>query len=117
MAVIIKTSKPSELLAAIKKSIDTKKIETWSYDSDGDFTHTPEQWKNKAWLRVRPSASGTELKFGIIGRKDIKLSKLIYAVYHGRFIEMLLTHFDNDFSEANATASAISGIDVIPKVD
>lgn len=40
MAIIIKTSAPAELLAAIKKEIDEEKIETWSYDSDGDFTHT-----------------------------------------------------------------------------
>ena len=35
-----------------------------------------------------------------------------YAVYHGRFIEMLLAHFDDDFSEAFATAQA-SGEDRI----
>jgi len=29
-----------------------------------------------------------------------------YAVYHGRFIEMLLAHFDEGFSEAFATAQA-----------
>jgi hypothetical protein len=29
---------PANLLAAIKKGIDEKHIETWSYDKDGDFT-------------------------------------------------------------------------------
>ena len=34
------------------------------------------------------------------------LSKEAYAVYHGRFIEMLLAHFDEEFSEAFGTAKA-----------
>ena len=105
MALIIKTSNPSGLLMEIKKSIDSKAIETWSYDSDNDFTHTPDQWKNNAWLR--PKLYEGELRFGIFGQKDIKLTKLIYAVYHGRFAEMLLNHFDEEFSEVKATAMPI----------
>ena len=34
------------------------------------------------------------------------MSKLVYAVYHGRFIEALLTHFDMMFYEATALALA-----------
>lgn len=103
MALIIKTSNPSKLLSEIKKAIDAKKIRTWSYDSDGDFTHNPEQWENKAWLRVKRKSSG-ELAFGILGQKDINTNKLIYAVYHGRFAEMLLIHFDTEFTEIKATS-------------
>jgi hypothetical protein len=102
MAIIIKTEKPSTLLASIKKAIDVQEIDTWSYDSDGDFTHVPEQWKNKAWLR--PELRIGELRFGILGQKETPLPKYIYGVYHGRFIEMLLNHFDNDFTSAFATA-------------
>ena len=112
MALIIETNNPTGLLTAIKKAIDAKSIETWSYDGDGDFTHTPDQWKNKAWLR--PKVYQGELRFGILGRNDVALSKLIYAVYHGRFSEMLLNHFDNDFTKVRATALPID-IDVIPK--
>jgi len=32
------------------------------------------------------------------------MTKLIYGIYHGRFIEMMLVHFDLDFSKAFATA-------------
>ena len=53
MAIIIKTNNPSGLLKAIYKAIDDKEIETWIYDADKDFTHTPDQWKNKAWLRPK----------------------------------------------------------------
>jgi hypothetical protein len=45
------TDKPERLLENFKKKIDDGKVETWSYDADGDFSHTPSQWKNRAWLR------------------------------------------------------------------
>ena len=111
MAVIVQTANPAELLAAIKKSIDQGQIRTWSYDSDGDFTHTPDQWTNKAWLR--PIVVVGALKFGIVGNTNTKISKTIYGVYHGRFIEELLTHFDTDMSAVGATPMPLSGVDLI----
>ncbi|MET4138120.1 hypothetical protein [Pedobacter sp. UYP1] len=102
MAIIIETNAPADLLAAIKKEIDEEKIETWSYDADGDFTHTPEQWRYDAWLR--PKIYVGELRFGILKNENIDMSTIIYGVYHGRFIEMLLSHFDNKFTDALATA-------------
>lgn len=102
MAIIIKTNAPADLLAAIKKEIDEEKIETWSYDADGDFIHTPEQWKYDAWLR--PKIYDGELRLGILKNKDTNISTVIYGVYHGRFIEMLLSHFDSKFTNAQATA-------------
>lgn len=79
-------------------------METWAYDDDGDFYHTPEQWKGKAWLR--PILQQGMLSFGLLGQKEIQMTKLYYAIYHGRFIEMLLTHFDKQFSIVVATAKA-----------
>lgn len=110
MALVINTSKPAALLTEIKKAIDDNKVETWSYDSDGDFTHTPDQWKYQAWLR--PVVAPGVLIFGLVGKTDIQMTKLIYGVYHGRFIEMLLTHFDNEFSAASATAQKDSQVDI-----
>jgi len=102
MAIIIKTKSPQDLLTAIKKEIDEGKIVTWSYDSDGDFTHSTKQWNANAWLR--PKVSVGELRFGILKNENIDMSAVIYGVYHGRFIEMLLTHFDDQFTNAQATA-------------
>jgi hypothetical protein len=102
MALIIKTDKPNGLLTAIRKGIDDKTIETWSYDDDGDFTHTPAQWKKKAWLR--PKIFEGELRFGIIKPKGEEPNRTIYGVYHGRFIEMLLIHFFLKFTTAIATS-------------
>jgi hypothetical protein len=79
------------------------------YDRDGDFTHTPDQWKGKAWLR--PYVQQGVLLFGLIGQQGVPMTKGIYGVYHGRFVEMLLTHFDTVFTGATTTAQANSTVD------
>ncbi|MEM1253287.1 MAG: hypothetical protein AAGI69_12710 [Cyanobacteria bacterium P01_H01_bin.21] len=102
MAVLITTNKPRALLKALKKKIDDGKIDTWEYDADGDFTHVPDQWKGKGWLRPKPQQG--LLAFGLLGQKGVTMKKQIYGLYHGRFIDMMLTHFDDQFSIAQATA-------------
>ncbi|QCX49869.1 hypothetical protein [Ralstonia pseudosolanacearum] len=51
MALTVFTKESNALLKAIRKAIDEKKVETWAYDADGDFYHTPDQWRGKAWFR------------------------------------------------------------------
>lgn len=109
MAIVVYTPNPAALLQIIKKSIDEKKIDTWIYDNDGDFTHAPDQWEKKAWLR--PYVLSGILQFGLLGQTNIDMTKSVYGVYHGRFIEMLLTHFDNHFSTATSTAQKESNVD------
>ena len=101
MAVTVDSSNPAALLADIKKKIDEGHIETWSYDSDGDFTHTPPQWLARAWLK--PVIATGKLSLGIIAPKDTKLSRAVFGVYQGRFIEMLVSHEADFFSSARAT--------------
>lgn len=103
-----KTSTPNALLSAIKKAIDKGAVATWSYDSEGDFTHTPSQWKDKAWFRPK-AVSGTELEFRIIRPQGSRVSREDYAVYHGRFIEMMTAHFSADFTTAQSTPNAATG--------
>lgn len=102
MAIIIKTTDANKLLSFFKKGIDEGKIVTWSYDQDGDFSHTPDQWKNKAWLR--PQIKGGDLVLSILKPQNITISSLVYAVYHGRFIESMLNHCDQLFTDISATA-------------
>ena len=96
------TTNPQALLAAMKKAIDQGHVTTWKYDSDGDFTHTPDQWRGKAWLR--PKVVAGELQFGILFSRNLVTKREVYAVYHGRFIEMAMAHFDTSFSRASGTA-------------
>lgn len=102
MAINFDTTDPAGLLAAFKYGIDRGHIVTWSYDKDGDFTHTPDQWKNKAWLR--PSVYTGRLILNIIGRQREAMPLEVYAVYHGRFIEAMIRHCRTRFSVGTATA-------------
>ncbi len=104
MSLTFNTPNPKALLAAFKRGIDDKHIVTWSCDTDGDFTHTPEQWKNKAWLR--PELKAGELSLYIVKPQNAGVSSEVYAVYHGRFIEAMLAHCDRLFSEGSASALA-----------
>ncbi len=101
MAVRAMSNDAEGLLKAIKKQIDAGHIDTWSYDSDGDFTHTPEQWKNQAWLR--PTAEKERLRVRIIKPQNKALAREVFAVYQGRFIEMLVKHVPDLFTDARAT--------------
>jgi hypothetical protein len=109
MAIEVHTAQPEALLSAIKKAIDEKQVDTWEYDTAGDFTHSPLQWKFKAWFR--PHVAAGVLRFGFLGPKGVIMTKSIYGVYHGRFVEMLLTHFDTKFTIANSTAQKVKGVD------
>jgi hypothetical protein len=102
MAVNFETAKPRDLLAAFKKAIDDRKVVTWSYDRDGNFTHTPDQWKDQAVLH--PTIYDGWLVMNFYLRKGQKTSSVLYAVYHGRFIESMLTHCDTLFTNSTATA-------------
>ena len=102
---------PRALLTGIRTAIDDKRVKTWNYDQDGDFTHTAEQWNQLAWLR--PTVTENALKLHIIPPNEAHISAQVYAVYHGRFIEMILRHFDTDLS-GHASASPLpEGRDVI----
>lgn len=102
MAIYFVTPDPENLLLSFKQKIDSKHVVTWSYDNDGDFTHTASQWKNLAWLRPRVQTG--KLCFFILNPKNKKISTATYGIYHGRFIESMLNHCDKLFSEAISTA-------------
>jgi len=112
MAIKIRTANPSDLLAQIRRGINEGKIVTWSCETHYEkqyFTHetSDKQWKGKAWFL--PSFEQDVLVFNIIKPKNQTISTVVYAVYHGRFIEMLLSHFDQAFSIAWATAMPETG--------
>ena len=107
MSVRAFTDNADGLLTRIKKLIDKGHITTWSYDSDGDFTHTPSQWKDKAWLR--PQVQSDKLRLVILKSKTVPLTREVFAVYHGRFIEMLISHVADRYTSASASPNPVSG--------
>jgi hypothetical protein len=102
MAVHFYTPQPKELLSNFKNKIDEGHVTTWSYDQEGDFTHTTDQWKYKAWLR--PSIGSDRLSLLIIKNRKQTMTLSLYGIYHGRFIESVLTHCDKLFTNGIATA-------------
>lgn len=107
MAVVVKTQSPYSLLIAIKDAIANDEVETWSCDSDGDFTHAAPQWRRKAWFR--PDIRDGRLVFNIIPPRTGRITRTVYGIYHGRLVEMLLNHFDKQFTDASATALPVAG--------
>lgn len=107
MALEICTSAPQRLLNRIKQLIDEKKIVTWQYDADGDFTHTPDQWRAQAWLRPRVELG--KLRFGLLGKQGQVMTHAVYGVFHGRFVEMLATHVTDYFSDVSVSADKAQG--------
>ena len=107
MAVIVNTSDPPALLKAIRSKITEGAITKWSLDSDGDFTYSVPQWSRKAWFR--PKVSTDRIVFMILPPQKARMNVTTYAVYHGRFIEMLLEHFDTKFEQASSTALPAEG--------
>ncbi len=112
MALYVHLLNQYPLVEQINKLIDKGIISTWDYDNDGDYTHLPTQWKDEAWMHFHMYNDINNIAiFSIIARRDIPLSKTIYAVFHGRFAEMLLTHFDKQIEYINISSMLINGID------
>ena len=91
----IKTSDPLGLLQKIKMAIQNGCVLGWQVDSDGDFTQTQEELKNRAFLE--PIILVGELRFELITFKQHRITKSISGVFQARFLEMLSTHFESDF--------------------
>lgn len=105
MAVRLFTQNAAALLDAIIEAIDKSHIDTWSYDSVGDFTHTTHdgQWEGRAWLR--PAIRKDRLLLNIIFKAGERQQREVYGIYHGRFIEMAVIHFPKFFETGIATAN------------
>jgi hypothetical protein len=107
MSLSFNTTDPTSLLAKFKRAIDEGKVRTWTYDSQGDFTHTPDQWKKKAWMR--PRLANGQLDFNIVAPRGESVTWEVYGVYHGRLAESVTTHLHDAFAAATATAKPVSG--------
>lgn len=97
MAIRILTSRPKSLVKDIQTAIDGKEVRTWEYDSNGRFNHTAPQWSGKAWIKpqIEDGKSVTFLIVAPDGKKSI--ADGAYAVFQGRFVEMLTEHFPSKF--------------------
>lgn len=92
MPVYINAHDPAELLSAIKKKIDDKKIKVWSYQGDR-FSYRASQYAGEATLTATVEAERLAFR---LKWKDGATQKTyaVMAIYYGRFIEEILSHFD-----------------------
>lgn len=107
MAITVITDTPEQLLADIRSAIKDSTISTWRDTPKGNFTHASLRWKRKAWFK--PTIEERKLKLNIIRPQGQKVSKTIYAVYHGRFAQMLLNHFDSKIDSIRISSLAETG--------
>ena len=102
MALEFTTGNPRNLLTAFKNAIDQGHVVTWSYDKDGDFTHTATQWKNQAWMRPKVVPGG--LRFMIVAPNGKGVTWEVYGIYHGRLAESVIIHCHELFATVMGTA-------------
>lgn len=111
MALFIETKDGKALLDAIIEGIRERRIITWRYDLDRGFTHVMRdgEWEDLAWLWPEPVYSSGLQLFIREGRRAVSPEQgtEVYAVYHGRFLEMLLAHYHDRFEEVKSTAKAV----------
>lgn len=113
MSIILRTNIDTRrIVEDIKGKIDNEEIVTWSYDGDGDFTHSVDQWANKAWLRpVFLEDNPKFMVFAIVGRKGFTISIDEYSIYHGRFVETLLKYYSKFIENMQVTVPRESSLD------
>lgn len=109
--IVIPCAEPEVLLESIKDKVTRGVIRSWICDKDGDFTISLEQWNKKAWLR--PSCESERLILCILPPEGAHISKLLYAVYHSRFAEMVLHRFDEEVSGEVGITPLPEGDDVV----
>lgn len=105
MAITVSTAAPKRLLRRIREAIDDGTIDKWEYDDDGDFTYINPRWSGRAWLS--PSIAEGGVVFNIVAPVGKPVSVGVYAVYHARFIELLLERFDGLFRFARVSSTAV----------
>lgn len=98
----VMTRNPEELLEHIKNLIDQRRITSWIYDKDGDFTLAHLINTQRAWFH--PTIADGKLRFCIIGVNNEIMKKSTYAKYHSRLISILLEYFDDEFLSARISA-------------
>lgn len=110
MAIIIETIDVNGLLNAIKEEIKAGKITGWeiyAHENVEYFTQTVGSWKKQAYFRAMPFPKENKLKLAFYGAgKPVK--RIVYAEYHGRFIQVLLDKFEHKFKWVSAGSKALS---------
>lgn len=96
------TVNPQVLITAIDKAIKDGDLKTWKkvLNDKGEtlYSHTPEQWNEKAMLK--PHIKNDLVSFNITWwNKNDKPNEETMGYILGRFTEILMVHFRNNFEQ------------------
>lgn len=101
MKIELYTDKAQVLTNKIFKSVDDETIKTWISKTDTMgvkyLTHKPEQWEDKAVFVFE--AEKFKLVITLLWLTGNEPTNDIKGYYMGRFTEILLVHFSNEFSK------------------
>ena len=101
MKIITYTKNPKTLKSAIDKKINDKELKTWVIVKNDKneilYSHIPEQWKEKAM--PKPYIYADRIEFIIRWwNKNEEPDEGTKGYILGRFIEILMVHFRNQFT-------------------
>lgn len=115
MAIIVKLKTCMNMQDELNKLIYNNLLTSWIVDDEGDFTIKSPHLVNHAWIRIQQKVNPSiDVKFGIVTSKQYRLTNSLYATYHCRFAEILLTYFDDKIDKLEITPLLVTGIDVFP---
>jgi hypothetical protein len=98
------TKQPTILLSAFKAAIDRGDIQSWRYDSQGNFTLTSSQWTRQAWFSA--SIGENQLCFHIYRPDSKTISRAVFVCYQTYLIETFMRYLFMKFDQASATSNA-----------
>lgn len=99
MKIIVYTKNAKTLLNKISTKIIDKELKTWEIVKNSEnnnlFSHTPDQWKEKAMLK--PEIKKENLELILSWWKGKEPEERVKGYILGRFIEVLVVHFRKEF--------------------
>ena len=116
MAIIVRTNDPRLILDQLQNKFEEGLIDTWSYDDDGDFSNVG-QWEGKGWFRPIIEENPTFIKFIIVSRNTIPMTRMEYSVLHSSFLEVILNHVNVSMIEEIIVTKPDSDKDELETVD
>ncbi len=100
MKIIAFTNDSTKLKNAIDKKIDDKELKTWRIVKNDKkeilYSHIPDQWNEKAM--PKPYIYEDWVEFDIRWWNDNEPDEATKGYILGRFIEILMVHFRNNFT-------------------
>lgn len=96
MSLIVTAKKPGEFYAKMKRYLLYQIISNWELLPNGLLSMTEPPKDGVAFFRGEIRRD--ELHFGIVSADKLVLLPEVYSYYHSRLVEMLLDHFENDFT-------------------